>query len=89
MKKLNDIIRSRITTFELIGVGMRIFSFSLVGWLGSRSPFMFVWVINIVDAVLLTWCSTLKRDRPYIILNAFWIIVAIVGVMRAGGWLER
>ena len=87
MQKLNAIIRSRITTFEMIGVGMRIFSFSLVGWLGPRSPFMLVWVVNITDAMLLTWCAALKKDKPYILLNAFWILVGLMGIMRASGWL--
>jgi hypothetical protein len=46
IEKLNALIRSRITTFEMVGVGMRIFSFSLVGWMGAKSPFILVWVVN-------------------------------------------
>jgi hypothetical protein len=87
LQKLNGFIRSRLTLFEMIGVGMRIFSFSLVGWMGSKSPFMLVWIVNGTDAVLLTWCATLKKDRAYIVLNTFWILVAIMGALRAGGWL--
>ena len=86
---LNTIIRSRITMFETIGVMMRIFSFSLVSWLGPKSPFMFVWMFNITDAILLTWCSTLKKDKAYILLNVFWILVGIVGILRAKGWLAN
>lgn len=40
---------------------MRISSFTLVSWLGPQSPFMFVWVVNTCDAVLLTWCE--ERGR--------------------------
>jgi hypothetical protein len=47
---------------EMIGVVMRIISFSLVSWLGPASPFMFVWIFNTVDAILLTYCARLKRD---------------------------
>ncbi len=69
----------------MIGVLMRIFSFSLVSWLGPESPFMFVWVFNTVDAIILSWCSLLKKDAAYTLLNLFWIMVGLVGIARAGG----
>ncbi|MFA6237363.1 MAG: hypothetical protein WC635_08570 [Bacteriovorax sp.] len=72
-----------IKTLEIIGVCMRIFSFSLVSWLGSKSPFLFVWVFNTLDALLLSWCSFIKRDQAYIMLNVFWIFVGIIGIYRA------
>jgi hypothetical protein len=71
----------------MVGVSMRIFSFSLVSWLGPQSPFMFVWIFNTTDAVLLSWCSILKRDKAYILLNTFWILVGLTGIARAGGFL--
>jgi hypothetical protein len=76
-----------IRTIELVGVMMRIFSFSLVSWLGPASPFMFVWIFNTTDAAMLSWCSILKRDLAYSILNLFWIAIGIVGVLRAAGSL--
>ncbi len=72
---------------EMIGVIMRIISFSLVSWMGAASPFMFVWVFNTVDAILLTYCAMLKRDAAYTLLNAFWILVGIIGIARAAGWI--
>jgi hypothetical protein len=78
------IIRN-IKTLEMTGVLMRIGSFSLVGWLGPSCPFMWVWCINTLDAALLTWCAVLKKDMAYSVLNAFWILVGIVGIGRAGG----
>jgi hypothetical protein len=65
------------------GVIMRITSFSLVSWLGPHSPFMFVWIFNTTDAVALSWCATLKRDAAYTVLNVFWVIIGIVGIMWA------
>jgi hypothetical protein len=85
---LNLFIRKYIKTFELTGVLMRIGSFSLVSWLGPQSPFMFVWIFNTTDAVLLTWCALLKRDFAYTLLNAFWILIGAVGIARAAGWLH-
>ena len=79
----NQFIRSQMSTIEMLGVMMRIFSFSLVSWLGPNSPFMFVWVFNTVYAIILTWCAVLKKDRAYTTLNAFWILVGVVGVLRA------
>ena len=71
----------------MIGVLMRIFSFSLVSWLGPRSPFFFVWAFNTCDAVMLSWCSMIKKDPAYILLNVFWIGVGLVGMIRAMGIL--
>ncbi len=67
----------------MIGVLMRIFSFSLVSWLERDSPFLFVWAFNTVDAILLSWCSIIKKDRAYTLLNVFWIGVGVVGMIRA------
>jgi hypothetical protein len=69
----------------MIGVIMRIISFTLVSWLGPKSPFMFVWVFNTVDAIILTKCAVLKQDAAYILLNAFWILVGVIGIWRASG----
>ena len=80
---LNAFILKNIAALEMIGVLMRIFSFSLVSWLGPDSPFMFVWIFNTIDAVLLAWCSLLKKDKAYALLNSFWILVGIVGIYRA------
>ena len=85
---MNNFIFRHIKVFEMTGVMMRIFSFSLVSWLGPDSPFMFVWAFNTADAVILTWCSTLKRDAAYTLLNGFWILVGVVGVLRAGNVLH-
>ncbi len=83
----NRFVRHHIKSIEMTGVLMRIFSFSLVSWLGPASPFMFVWVFNTIDAVMLSWCSALKNDAAYTLLNTFWILVGIIGILRAGGWL--
>jgi hypothetical protein len=83
MKPLNQFISKNIKTFELVGVVMRISSFSLVSWLGPASPFLFVWIFNTTDAILLSWCSVLKKDRAYTLLNVFWIIIGVVGIMKA------
>ncbi len=83
--RLNAFITRHIRTIEMVGVLMRIFSFSLVSWLGPQSPFLFVWAFNTTDAVVLTWCAMIKRDRAYTVLNVFWIGVGIVGMLRAVG----
>ena len=84
MAGLNRFILDNIRSIEMLGVLMRIFSFSLVSWMGPSSPFLFVWAFNTVDAVVLSWCAILKRDAAYSLLNLFWIIVGIVGMLRAG-----
>jgi hypothetical protein len=85
---LNNFIFDNLRLIEMIGVLMRIFSFSLVSWMGPASPFMFVWVFNTVDAVMLSWCAILKKDPAYTVLNLFWVMVGLVGIARAAGWLH-
>jgi len=87
VNKILNFIQKHISAMEMLGVIMRIISFTLVSWLGPASPFMFVWIFNTVDAVLLTYCATIRKDRAYTLLNGFWIVVGIVGIARAGGWL--
>jgi hypothetical protein len=82
-----DYIKAHIPQFEMAGVIMRIICFSLVSWLGPASPFMFVWIINTLDAILLTYCAIVKKDKAYTLLNGFWILVGVIGIVRAGGWV--
>lgn len=80
---VNRFVEQHMKRLEMTGVLMRVFSFSLVSWLGPDSPFLFVWIFNTVDAALLTWCSAVKRDAAYLLLNSFWILVGLVGIVRA------
>lgn len=88
MIQANAFVLKHIKSIEMIGVVMRIFSFSLVSWMGPASPFMFVWIFNTTDAAMLTWCAVLRNDRAYTLLNAFWILIGIVGVLRAGQFIQ-
>jgi hypothetical protein len=82
---LNTFVLKNIKAIEMTGVIMRITSFSLVSWLGPHSPFLFVWIFNTTDAVALSWCATLKKDAAYTLLNVFWVIIGVVGIVRAAG----
>jgi len=88
MTNINTLILKNIRAIEMTGVLMRIFSFSLVSWLGPASPFMFVWVFNTTDAIILSWCAILKRDQAYTVLNLFWILVGVVGILRSGNLIR-
>lgn len=80
---LNERVLKHLPTIEMVGVLMRIFSFSLVSWFGPDSPFLFVWIFNTIDAVMLSWCALLKKDRAYTLLNIFWVGVGAMGIWRA------
>lgn len=88
MTQINLFVSRYMSLIEMIGVLMRVFSFSLVSWLGPASPFMFVWIFNTIDAIMLSWCSILKKDKAYTLLNVFWIMVGVIGVLRAAGLLH-
>ena len=87
MKGINTFVYNNIKIIEMVGVSMRIFSFTLVSWLGPQSPFMFVWIFNTTDAIMLSWCSLLKKDKAYTLLNIFWVVVGLIGIARASGIL--
>jgi hypothetical protein len=82
---LNGFVRKNTKTIELVAVVMRIGSFSVVSWLGPRSPFLLVWIVNTIDALGLSWCAILKKDLAYTLLNVFWMIIGVIGIMRASG----
>ena len=86
LNKINSFVYTYIRFIEMVGVLMRIFSFSLVSWMGAESPFFFVWAFNTTDAVILSWCSILKKDNAYTLLNVFWVLVGIVGMLRASAF---
>lgn len=83
MRMLNKFILDNIKILEMTGILMRILSFTIVGWLGPNSPFLFVWIFNTIDALILSWCAILKKDRAYSLLNIFWVMVGVVGILRA------
>lgn len=87
LNALNQFVFKHVRILEMTGVLMRIFSFTLVSWLGAQSPFLLVWTINTFDAILLSWCAILKKDKAYSLLNLFWIGVGIVGILRTIGVL--
>jgi phosphoglycerol transferase MdoB-like AlkP superfamily enzyme len=65
---------------EGIGVVMRILAFGMLSLLNKDTPFLAMWIINTIDAVILTYCAWERNNRPYILLNTFWLIVGIVGI---------
>ena len=85
---VNGFVLKHIKHFEMLGVIMRICSFAVVSWMGAESPFMAVWLVNTTDAILLTWCALLKKDAAYSLLNGFWILVGIIGILRAGAFIH-
>jgi phosphoglycerol transferase MdoB-like AlkP superfamily enzyme len=83
MKSINAFILKHIKLLEVVGVVMRIVSFTLVSYLGPASPFLFVWIFNTIDAVILSWCSILQKNKAYSLLNLFWILVGLLGIYKA------
>lgn len=69
-----------LEVLEGFGVAMRIFSFGMLSLMGADTPFLLMWVINTIDAILLTWCAIQRENKPYILLNTFWLIVGIIGI---------
>jgi len=72
-----------IELMEGFGVAMRIFSFGMLAILGKDTPLLTMWIINTLDALILTYCAWERNNRPYILLNVFWLIVGVVGIYNS------
>ena len=68
---------------EGIGVVIRISTFGMLSVMGKDTPFLTMWIINTADAVLLTYCAWERGNRPYTIMNIFWLIVGVVGIYNS------
>jgi hypothetical protein len=73
----------QIEFLELIGVVMRIIAFGTLSVMNKDTPFLLMWIWNTVDAVILTYCAWERNNRPYILLNIFWLIVGVVGIYNS------
>ena len=81
-KRLSTGSERWIGFLEGFGVGMRIFSFGMLSVMNENTPFLLMWCINTIDAVLLTWCAWRRGNKAYIALNIFWLIVGAVGIFN-------
>jgi hypothetical protein len=73
----------QIEFLELIGVVMRIIAFGTLSVMNKDTPFLLMWIWNTVDAIILTYCAWERNNRPYILLNIFWLIVGVVGIYNS------
>ena len=68
---------------EGIGVIMRVLAFGTLSILNKDTPFLWMWIWNTIDAGILTYCAWERDNRPYILLNVFWLIVGVVGIYNS------
>jgi hypothetical protein len=68
---------------EGVGVVMRIAAFGMLSVMGKDTPFLLMWIWNTIDAILLTYCAWERDNKAYIIMNAFWLIVGVVGIYNS------
>jgi hypothetical protein len=80
MNKLKLLSESTIKWMEHIGVAMRMIAFGTLSIMGPDTPFLYMWIWNTIDAVILTYAAWERDNKAYIILNAFWCIVGLVGI---------
>jgi hypothetical protein len=78
--KLKILKEKSVKLLELIGVVMRIIAFGTLSIMGPNTPFLWMWIWNTIDAVILTYASWERSNRAYLILNIFWMIVGIIGI---------
>lgn len=72
-----------LEVLEGIGVVMRIMAFGLLSIMGKDTPFLWMWIWNTIDALILTYCAWERDNRPYIILNLFWLLVGAIGIYNS------
>jgi len=69
-----------VKLLENIGVIMRIIAFGTLSIMGPQTPFLYMWIWNTIDAIILTYCAWERSNKAYLILNIFWMIVGFVGI---------
>jgi len=80
---LNEREEKWINFWEGIGVAMRILAFGVLSVMNKDTPFLTMWIVNTVDAVILTYCAWRRGNKPYMALNLFWLLVGIVGMWNS------
>ena len=80
---LNEREERWINFWEGIGVAMRILAFGVLSIMNADTPFLAMWIVNSVDAIILTYCAYKRKNRPYMALNLFWLLVGIVGIWNS------
>lgn len=80
---LNEREERWITFLEGIGVAMRILAFGVLSIMNKDTPFLAMWIVNTIDAIILTYCAQRRRNKPYVALNLFWLLVGIVGIWNS------
>ena len=80
---LNEREEKWINFWEGIGVAMRILAFGVLSIMNKDTPFLAMWIVNTVDAIILTYCAFKRKNRPYMALNLFWLLVGIVGIYNS------
>jgi len=80
---LNEREEKWINFWEGIGVAMRILAFGVLSIMNKDTPFFAMWIVNTVDAVILTYCAWRRGNKPYMALNLFWLLVGIIGIYNS------
>lgn len=80
---LNEREEKWINFWEGIGVAMRILAFGVLSIMNKDTPFLAMWIVNSVDAIILTYCAWRRGNKPYMALNLFWLLVGIVGIYNS------
>ena len=78
--KLKLLSESGVKLLENIGVVMRIIAFGTLSIMGPDTPFLYMWIWNTIDAIILTYAAWERSNKAYLILNIFWMIVGLVGI---------
>ena len=80
---LNEREEKWINFLEGIGVAMRILAFGVLSIMNKDTPFLAMWIVNTIDAIILTYCAWRRGNKPYMALNLFWLLVGIVGIWNS------
>lgn len=80
MSKLKLLRESTIKWMENVGVVMRVIAFGTLSIMGPNTPFLWMWIWNTIDAIILTYAAWERGNKAYLILNIFWMLVGLIGI---------
>ena len=78
--KLKILTEKRVKWMEHVGVVMRVIAFGTLSIMGPDTPFLYMWIWNTIDAVILTYAAWERGNKAYLILNIFWMFVGLIGI---------
>ena len=82
----NDFTKNSILfIFEAIGTIANVFASSTLALMQTQSPLIILYIIWLISAVILTWCSIQRKSSSLTVLMVCFILINLAGLLKSTG----